>query len=54
MNEKELLKIINEIEEKGQEELQYAGYAGYEAETQHGYGMMDAIEELKSKLNIKE
>lgn len=51
MNKKELLKIINEIEEEGRQEVRYASY---ETEVQHGYGMMDAVKELKSKLNMKE
>lgn len=51
MEKNELLEIINEIEEEGREELRYSGY---ETEAQHAYGMLDAIKQLKKKLNIED
>lgn len=51
MDEKEVLKAIKEIEEAGREELKYSNL---ETEDQHGYGVMDAMQELRNKLNIEE
>ena len=49
-HEKNILEILNEIEEEGREEVRWSGS---ETEIQHGYGMMDAITELRRKLNVK-
>lgn len=50
MKKNRLLEILNEIEEEGRDEVKYSGY---ETERQHGYGMMNAIKELKKKLNME-
>lgn len=50
MKKNELLEILNEIEEEGREEVRYSSY---EAEEQHGYGMMDAVMQMKKKLNME-
>lgn len=50
MGKNELLKILNKIEEEGREEVRYSNY---ETEAQHGYGMMDAVMQLKKKLNME-
>ena len=47
----ELMKMIEEIEEEGRQE---ARWSESENEIQHGYGIMDAMKELKNKLNTKE
>lgn len=47
----ELLKILNKIEEEGRKEVRYSNY---ETEAQHSYGMMDAVIQLKKKLNIED
>lgn len=51
MKENELLEILNEIEEEGQEEVRYSSY---ETEVQHGCGMIDAVTELKKRLNMED
>lgn len=50
MKENKLLEILNEIEEEAREELRYSSF---EAEEQHAYGMMDAVMQIKKKLNME-
>lgn len=50
MEKNELMKILNAIEENGRDEVRYGHSI---TEIQHGYGMMDAVMQLKNKLNME-
>lgn len=45
-----IIKILNKIEEEGRQKV---FWSKNEREEREGYGMMDAVQMIKNKLNIK-